>query len=272
MPLCETPFGELNYSHNGIASPGPHMVLLHGAGGERRTWPATWRHAADGARAIGLARTADRQRIINHSIYALDLPGHGLSSGKACASVPEYADAVAAFLDAMDLRDVVLAGHSMGGAIALTCALAGTERLAGLVIVGSSARLGVTDDILNGLQSDFEKTVGFIVKNSFDRNGGPFFPAKAREYMLAAGSETVHADFFACSRYDVRDRLGEITLPTLVLAAEGDRLVPFKHSQALAGALPNAELVAFQDCGHFLHLERTTLVERPIARFLADLA
>ena len=272
MPLCRTERGDLNYTHNGIESPGPHVVLVHGAGGEVRCWPGTWRMAADAARSIGLARSSDRTRITNHSIYAIDLPGHGRSPGPASDDIEAYAQTVGAFLDAMDLENVVIAGHSMGGAIALAMALAGSPRLKGLVIVGSSARLGVTSEILDGLKSDFEKTVDFIIKYSFDRGSSPFFPMKGREYMLAAGADTVHADFLACSRYDARERLGEIKLPTLVVASEGDRMVPFKHSQGLADGLPNAELASFTDCGHFLHLERTTLVEKPIARFCATLA
>ncbi len=271
MPFCDTPLARLNYSHNGVAGTGPQLVLIHGAGGQTRCWPGTWRFAGDAQQSIGLAITNDPDRITNHSIYALDLPGHGRSPGPEFTSVAALGDVVEAFLEAMDLHNVVLVGHSMGGAIALAIASHQNPRVTGLVIVASSARLMVTDEILQGLQNNFEETVGMIVRYSFDRASGPFFPAKAREYMLAAGSEATHADFLACSTFDMRDKIAEIKLPSLVVAAENDRMVPLKFSAALADALPNGRLVSFADCGHFLHLERTTLVEAPIARFCATL-
>ncbi len=271
MTLYATRYGDLNITHNGIAGPGPHLLLVHGAGGQVRAWPGTWRLAADAARSVGLARTGDPHRITSHSIHAIDLPGHGRSGGRPLDDIASLSSAVASALDALELDNVVVVGHSMGGAIALQLALDAPRRLAGLVIVGSSARLAVTDEILNGIQTDFARTVDFIVKYSFDRSTGPFFPAKAREYMLAAGPEAVLADFTACSRFDAQDRVAGITLPVLVLTGENDRMVPPKHSQALADALPGGEMVTVPGCGHFLHLERTALVERPIARFCAGL-
>jgi pimeloyl-ACP methyl ester carboxylesterase len=61
-------------------------------------------------------------------------------------------------------------------------------------------------------------------------------------------------------------------LPTLVFAAESDRMIPHKHSAALAETLPNATLETFTACGHYPHLDRTTLVEKPIAAFCSRLA
>ena len=272
MPYCDVSAGRLHFTHNGIRSSGPHVILVHGAGGEVRCWPATWRLAGAAQGAVGLVVSRDSSRITNHSIYAIDLPGHGRSSGPACTTIDALADTIEQFLERQDIENAVIVGHSMGGAIALALAARANPRVIGQVIVASAAKIGVTDDILNGLQADFEKTVDFIVKYSFDRASGPFFPKKAREYTLATGATATHADFLDCSTFDMRDQLAAITLPTLVIAAESDRMIPLKHTAALAEALPNAQLETFTDCGHYPHLDRTTLVEAPIARFCAHLA
>ena len=272
MAFCDIASGKLHFTHNGVKTSGPHLILIHGAGGEVRCWPATWRLAGAAQSSIGLSISHDANRITNHSIYAIDLPGHGRSTGPARKTINDLADVIEQFIDAQNLDNVVLVGHSMGGAIALTIAARKNPSVTGQIIVASAAKIGVTDDILNGLKSDFEKTVDFIVKYSFDRASGPFFPKKAREYTIATGPEATHADFLACSTFDMRAALGEITLPTLVIAAESDRMIPHKHSAGLAEALPNARLESFTACGHYPHLDRTTLVEIPIAKFCAKQA
>lgn len=269
MPYCPTTAGALHYTHNGVPSAGPHLVLIHGAGGEARCWPGSWRLARAAEASIGLSISTDKSRITNHSIYALDLPGHGRSEGPALTTITALADVAEEFLAGIDLNRAVLVGHSMGGAIALEVAARTNPRVAAQIIVASAAKIGVTEEILSGLQSDFEKTVDFIVKYSFDRSASPFFPRKAREYSLATGSAATHADFLACSTFDLRDRLAAITLPTLVIAAETDRMVPYKHSAGLAAALPNALLTTIEASGHYPQLERTTMVEGPIAAFCA---
>ena len=271
MSFCDTDTGQLHYTHNGVRTNGPHLVLVHGAGGETRCWPAPWRLAGAAQSAVGLSISRDASRMSNHSIYAIDLPGHGRSPGPALDTINALADTVEQFIAAQGLRNVIVVGHSMGGAIALTIAARANPRVSGQIIVASAAKIGVTEEILSGLKTDFEKTVDFIVKFSFDRRSSPFFPRKAREYTIATGPDSTHADFLACSTFDMRNALADIALPTLVLAAEGDRMIPHKHSAGLAEALPNAELTTIANSGHYPHLERTASVEVPMAKFCANL-
>lgn len=272
MPFVELPDQSLLVDHNNVASRGVNLVLIHGAGGEKRTWPATWRLAGDAQRSVGLAITASPGRLTNHSIYAVDLPGHGRSPGPPLTTIAAMADCLEAFFEATGLDHVIPVGHSMGGLISLELARRKNRRLAAQVIVASSARLAVTDQILDGLKSDFPATIDFIVKYSFDRGTAPFFPAKARAYSLATGPEAAHADFAACATADYRTALEGMALPTLVVASEGDRMVPVKQQRALAEALPAGELVIIDGAGHYPQLERTHAVQQAIARFADRIA
>ena len=98
------------------------LVLIHGAGGTHRHWPAELR------------------RLPDRTVYALDLPGHGRSDGAGFSTVSAYREALFEFLEAEGLEKVVLAGHSMGGAVVQDFALHYGSRLAGM---GLGARLFV---------------------------------------------------------------------------------------------------------------------------------
>ena len=95
----------LVFMEAGEGSELPAIILIHGAGGDRKSWNLLLRHFA----GCGL-----------HGV-ALELPGHGKSPGIGKApDIPGFAGIVEAFIGARGLASPILAGHSMGGAIALT--------------------------------------------------------------------------------------------------------------------------------------------------------
>ena len=84
----------------------PTAVFIHGAGNDHSVWLMQSRYFA----------------YHGWNVLAVDLPGHGQSAGPLCSSVEALADWVAAFLDAVSVRDAVLIGHSMGSLTALELA------------------------------------------------------------------------------------------------------------------------------------------------------
>lgn len=117
------------------AGSGPRLGLLHGAGGAADLW----RRQLDGL--------GDVTRVV-----APDLPGHGPLGGRGKPSVAGYAEWLEGFLAVLDAGPVVVVGHSMGGAVALTHALARREPLAGLVLVSTGAQLRVLARIVDLLR------------------------------------------------------------------------------------------------------------------------
>ncbi|MGH7320981.1 MAG: alpha/beta fold hydrolase, partial [Candidatus Rokuibacteriota bacterium] len=118
------------------AGRGRPLVLIHGAAGRGTIWSP---------QLAGLEAVA--------RVLAIDLPGHGATGGGG-DSIRDYAAWVMTFLDAAGLARVVLGGHSMGGAIAQTIALAHPDRLDGLVLIGTGARLRVLSRILELCRMD----------------------------------------------------------------------------------------------------------------------
>lgn len=274
MPNISVGDHELSYSFNGVEDreDGLTLVLVHGAGGRLADWPVAWRSNADMTRLVGLTPKSHDGGLDKFPVYAVDLPGHGQSGGTSLDTVDAYATEIAAFLDALDLNNVFLIGHSMGAAIALTLAVQGNPRLASIALIGGSSKLVVSPAILDGLQNDFEATVDNIIRYSWHKKTTDFFKQKGRQRMLEAGSEVVYNDYLACSRFDLSEKTVDLDLPVILIVSTGDRMVPPEASAPLAASLKNCRHVVLEDCGHFQHMEQVSRVANELTDFLNDLA
>jgi len=242
--------------HGGETDPGsPPLVLIHGAGGSRLHWPP------------GIRRLPGRR------VLAVDLPGHGDSPGPGAASVDVYAGVVQEWLEANGLERAVVAGHSMGGAIALRLALRAPESLAGLVLVGSGGRLRVAPAILeaSGRPSTFPQAVDTIIEWAFSETADTRLVELARARMLDVDPAVLHDDFAACDAFDVLDQLARIELPTLVICGDQDRLTPPKYSRALAERIRAARLAMIPGAGHMVMLEEPQATAGALTGFLTQL-
>jgi pimeloyl-ACP methyl ester carboxylesterase len=246
----------LAFAGAGPAEASPAVVFVHGAGGSCRLW----------------ARLGEDLSRRGRRVAALDLPGHGRSQGPGCGRIEEYADWVLRFLECGGVPRPVLAGHSMGGGVALACALAAPGALGGLILLGTGGRLRVSGAILQGIRTDFERTVDAIVGSAFAPGAPPVMAEESRRELLACPPGVAEGDLRACDAFDVLDRLGEITLPTLVLCGESDALTPPKYSRFLAERIPGARLALVEGAGHMLMIERPAPVGESIAAFLDTLS
>jgi pimeloyl-ACP methyl ester carboxylesterase len=225
------------------------LILIHGAGGSHLHWPPQLRHAKD-------------LRVI-----AVDLPGHGKTGGAGCASLEDYGRWVVRWLDDLGIEKAIIGGHSMGGGIAQLLALDYAERVAGLVLVGTGAKLRVAQQILDGVKNNFAATVEMIVEWSF----APSIPAQvkqlARQRMMETDPDVLWNDFNACNNFDVVARVNQIKAPTLILVGAADKMTPEKFSRSLAEQIAGSQLKVFPDAGHMLTLERMEETSKEIEGF-----
>jgi pimeloyl-ACP methyl ester carboxylesterase len=240
-----------HFSHGTENTSRPLLVFIHGAGGTHLHWPPQVR------------------RILGQRIFALDLPGHGKSGGVGSQSIADYASIVVDFLDAARLNAAVFIGHSMGSAIALMLALDFPKRVLGLGLVGSGARLRVAPQILDGTSSaaTFPTAVNLINEAAFSPSVNPRMKELAAQRMVEIRPSVLHGDFLACNEFDVMARLGEISVPTLILCGTDDILTPMKYSEFLRDRIPAARLVTFPGAGHMVMLEQPTEVANALAEF-----
>lgn len=254
MPTFEYRGHPVFYTAHGPRAAGRvPLVLVHGAGGTHLHWPPQVR------------------RLASRRVYALDLPGHGQSAWAReaaptpLASTAEMAAAVAALLDHLQLQRAVVAGHSLGSAVALALALDGAGRVAALALLGAGARLRVAPELLHGLRADFAATVDVIIQRAYGPQAPEPLKRLARARMLQVDPQVLLADWLACDRFDVRDRLKTIQVPALIITGSADQMTPEKYARYLAAHLPQAELCLLPEAGHMVMLERPEEVAQRLA-------
>jgi pimeloyl-ACP methyl ester carboxylesterase len=251
MPLIETANGSIWYAdHRDVTAHLPVTVLVHGAGGTHLDWPAELR------------------RLPEANAIVMDLPGHGRSPGNGRSTVGAYAADVLALMDALKLPKAIIGGHSMGGATAMTMALNYPERVQGLILIGTSAKLGVHPDILNGFLGEMKRTATMVVNMYYGRAATDSMRRRSMGRLMEFNPAIVHQDYAACNLFDIRNQVGHIRQPTLILGGTDDQLTPFKFSEYLRDQIGGSMLIKIEGGGHMMMLEQPEFVADAVQKWL----
>ncbi len=250
MPEINVNSEKIYYSHHDAGSE-KNLILIHGSGGDHTHWSEALRE------------------LEGVNVYGLDLPGHGRSRGEAKLNVDAYADVIEKFVSELGLKNVVPAGHSLGGAIVLTLALRNLEWLSAIILVGTGARLRVAPAILEGLKSDDPiPAINLICDWAFGLDAPAPEVQRVRDIYLYTDPLVTYSDLFACENFDIMDQLKEISLPALILSGTMDRLTPVKYGKYLAEHLNNGVHVEIEGAGHMMALEKPDEMIKAIRGFL----
>ncbi len=243
--------------HYGVGAPltparGPTVVFVHGAGGAQEQWRFQLRHLGS-----------------RWNVLAVDLPGHGASQGQGCRTIEGYRDFIRDLLDNLGMTDTVLVGHSMGGGIAQSFALAHPGRLAGVVLVGTGARLRVHPDVLASIRGgDMEAAGRLISRWAYSQSALPATLAQGAEAFARNRASILEGDFLACDAFDAMGKISAIRIPTLVVCGEDDRLTPVKYARYLQREIQGSTLATIQEAGHMVMLEKPVEFTRILSAFL----
>jgi len=229
------------------------ILFIHGSGGNHKSWP-------DCLRPLGKI-----------GVVLMDLPGHGLSTGSGRSTVDEYVDFIDDFVSAMGLTRVIVAGHSLGGAIVLELALKQPVWLVGLVLVGTGVRLRVHPDILDGTRRDYAKTVDLICRWAFGPDASKEVIDGSRKALLDTDPGVTRGDFVACNAFDIGSQVGDIVYPTLVVSATDDCLTPPKYGAFLNQHIKNSRYCLIQGAGHMMAIEKPEAFMDGLMAFIESL-
>jgi pimeloyl-ACP methyl ester carboxylesterase len=192
-------------------------------------------------------------------------------------SIPD----MAAALLALNRGRVVLCGASMGGMVAMEAARQAPHRIAGLALLGTTARpespemRQLREDAIvlfeqGRVREVIEPNVGFAFHP--EQGSDPALVQAYLEFVLRAGAQQlVRQNRAVIERPDARLHLPQLACPTLVMCGDSDQLTPPEHSREIAALVPGATLEMVPRCGHMLTMEKPEIVTAEIARWLSGL-
>ena len=230
---------------------GKKIIFIHGSGWNTRMWYGQRDYLKS-----------------SMEILLIDLPGHGKSPGNGCDTVEEYGEAVHGVIKGLGDDGCYIAGHSLGGAIAMSLALTYPDAVQGAILIGTGAKLRVLPQILEGITRDKEATVKSIAALAFSKKAPTALAGIDFDETMKCDAAVIYKDFNACDHFNVMDSVGSIKCPTLIICGTEDSLTPPKYSQHLNSKMQNSQLVLIEDAGHMVMMEKPEEVGRAIEAFV----
>ncbi|MDQ1336362.1 MAG: Alpha/beta hydrolase [Thermodesulfobacteriota bacterium] len=243
-----------------VAADRPTLIMIHGAGGSSQIWQNQTR--------VSMAPSAGLSRSVN--ALALDLPGHGESLGEARSDIDAYAAWLSEVLSAVFDEPPFLMGHSMGGAIVQKVALSDPDLMKAIILVGTGPRLQVAPMFLEGLQKNFDTIVDTLMGYAYAADADTRLIQEGIKLMKAAGPDATYGDFYACDRFDVRDQIGSINLPCLILCGSEDKLTPPSLSRKLHESIRGSRMEIIPDAGHMVMIEKHQVFSDRVLDFILN--
>jgi pimeloyl-ACP methyl ester carboxylesterase len=255
---------------------GEPVVFIHGLAGAWVNWLENLPHFAE-----------------RHRVIAMDLPGFGHSPMPADKiSISGYGRIVDELLDTLDIERAAIVGNSMGGFIGAEIAISFSTRVEKLVLV-SAAGLSIEHQrnepvlrVLDRLDNVLIFTGGWAAARSDTLSSRPrmrrqimglvahrpeLLPAPlVAEQVRGSGKPGFVAALDALTDYPIRDRLGDIACPVLVVWGEKDKLVPVRDAEEFGRLIPDARVVIWPQTGHVAMLERPDAFNALVDGFLAE--
>jgi pimeloyl-ACP methyl ester carboxylesterase len=236
----------VEYIENGALAGAP-LLLLHGLSDSWHSFLPLLPHLPRGVRALAFTQR-----------------GHGRSSKpRKDYGIETMVDDAIAFLDAMHVDRAVIAGHSMGAAVAALLAAAHPERVAGLALLGAFA--------------DFRGNAGVIeLRQDVQDLTDPIDPDFARAFQVSTIARMVDDEFIdlvvadsqalpsfawrsivdALTATDLAAAFGKIDAPTTLVWGDQDMFVPRSDQDVMLSAIRRAELHVLRGTGHAVHWDR----------------
>lgn len=232
----------------------PPVMLLHGAGASHLAWP-------------GSLRRLDGLRVISP-----DLPGHGDSHAKACASIRAYAERLLEFVDHLGVFHIGLAGHSMGALIALEMTRLAADQVTCLALLS----VGINPPSVPRISRLIDQPVEPVMVRQvlLERFFSPSTTLPAREKALGRfGSQQAHRfllDWRLCQDHEPALDNFLPTLAAAVITGADDSVVKAASARALAKAGGGWQFLEIERAGHMLIQERADVLAPLLGKYYKD--
>ena len=207
---------------------------------------------------------------LNYNLIAIDLPSHAESDDFPELSLDLYVDVIKKLVDFLNLKKIVLCGHSLGGAIVQEYFFKNQKEVSALILCGTGARLRVSPMILNSLKNNYQEFLNGLPMGAFYRKTSKEIKKTLVIEIAKTNPEVTFADFTICDNFDVMDKVASINVPCLIVCGNEDKLTPIKYSQYFKDKIKDSKLVVIKDAGHMVMLEKPNEVNKAIEEFIEN--
>jgi len=233
----------------------PSILLMHGSGLTHIVWSLHEQfYATQG-----------------YNVLSVDLPGHGNSEGPSLKSIEEISDWIKSLMNVLDIKKLVIIGHSQGSLVGIDFAARYPDLINSLVLVAGSYKMPVNQDLINYAEAGDEKAVLLMMKWGYEGSkafiGGN--PVKKIINSSREIREVLAVDLNACNNYkDGKESLEKINCSTLCIFGDLDKMVPLEVGNKMSSMIKNAEKKVINNCGHMIIFEKAFEMRQIVKEFL----
>ncbi|MFX0047756.1 MAG: alpha/beta fold hydrolase [Candidatus Hermodarchaeota archaeon] len=228
------------------------LIFVHGSGGNSNIW----KNQVD--------------MDINYDLIALDLPSHDKSDNFPDLSLDLYVQVVHQLIENYEYENVILCGHSLGGAIIQQYYFTYPGEVSGLILCSTGGKLRVAPFILNSLKNNYSKFLDDLPAGGFYRSTPKELIDLYIKETSRIGAEVTYSDFKICDSFDILSKLYTIEIPCLIIVGKQDQLTPVKYSEYFHDKIKNTELHIINKAGHMVMLEKPTEFNQVIKNFIKN--
>ncbi len=228
------------------------LLFLHGWRSQKEVWQPI----------INKLQVSNNQL----SFVSLDLPGFGASSiPQKPMKVGDYAEIVGVFIEKLDLKNIVIIGHSFGGRIGIKLAAKHPELISKLVLVDAAGF------VTKGFKRTFFKFMAKLVKPFFGFSFTQGLRKKiyqfigADDYLATPGLQKT---FVNVVNEDLSEEIKKISCPTLIIWGEDDKETPVSFGEKMSSLIPNSKFIILPGSGHFSFLDKPEEFAEKIIKFI----
>ena len=242
-------------SGQGIDNHKETIVFLHGSGLSHIIWSLTEQFFS----------------TKNFNVLSIDLPGHGNSEGPCLKSIENIADWLEQVFNKLELKRLVLVGHSQGCLEILEYAHKYKSRISKLVFVGGSNKMPVHPDLIELAKDGDSNAVKLMMKWGYE-GSKKFIGGNPVEKIIQSPrdiSQILAIDLNACNNYtNGSDAAETINSPSLLILGELDKMINLESGKKFASLVKNSKTHIIKGCGHMIMIEKAFEMREKILEFL----
>ena len=239
----------------GIKNEKDTIVFLHGSGLSHIVWSLTEQFFSNK----------------NFNVLSIDLPGHGNSDGPCLENIEKISDWMEKVFIELNLKKVILVGHSQGCLEILEYAHKYKSRIKKIVFIGGSYRMPVNQDLIDLAKNGDKDAVKLMMKWGF-KDSKKFIGGNPVEKIIQSPrdiSEILATDLIACNNYsNGLDAAKSIDCPTMLVFGSNDKMLNIEVGKKFANLIKDSSIHIISDCGHMIMIEKAFEMREKVLEFL----